>query len=153
MIAKSFCDRSESPQYDIRDWDLVLDLDGSVQNVAENSPKPSTFMCTFPEQIQLKVYPARYQVPNAITDRLGSNLERVIHEEQFALGSLIYELMTFKKPYHDQTHDMNGDTEILSQYAKGKFSDDVWDLSGRVRISGFWCPEFAKGLLNSTQEP
>jgi hypothetical protein len=139
VIAKRFLNDPESDyHYGIRDWDLVLDLDGSIENVS-NRPSPSTSIT----ETQHTVYPARYRLPKPITDRLSSGEERIRRAELFALGSLLYECISCKRPFHDRGDDVEDDEEIQSRYAKGEFPDDIWGLPMAMTILGCWCLEFA----------
>ncbi|KAJ9652346.1 hypothetical protein H2198_008385 [Neophaeococcomyces mojaviensis] len=128
-------------QRSIRDWDLVLGLDGSVENVAEIQHTASPSASLSATEAEQKKYPAHYQIPSPVTDHLDPGSETATRTELFALGSLLYELQASRKPFHDRS-----DQEVQSLYAEGSFPDDVWRLPGAFKILCCWCPEFTIGL-------
>jgi hypothetical protein len=135
-IANQYCtDTAPDHRYGVRDWDLVLDYDGPVANVAESPSSQPTLSTAV---AQKREYPVHYQAPKSIIDRLDSSLERIRRTELFALGSLLYELISSKKPFHDKSEQ-----EIQILYARGDFPDDVWSLQNSISILCCWCPEFA----------
>ncbi|KAH9208333.1 hypothetical protein DL95DRAFT_480494 [Leptodontidium sp. 2 PMI_412] len=87
----------------IRDWDLVLNLDGSVENI------PSTQAAS--SQIE-KVYPSCYRLPPVIWNRLSTNAEKIQRAELFALGSIFYELISGEQLFADIGPDENDEEEI-----------------------------------------
>jgi hypothetical protein len=64
----------------VRDIDLILKGDGSIENLAEDPLKFST------EEDGLRGYPARYQIPKPILDRIDSAEEKVKRTELFCPG-------------------------------------------------------------------
>ncbi len=123
--------------FGIRDWDLILNLDGSVTNRADDAspPSPST-----------RVYPALYRIPDQIIEGLSSNQEKVQRAELFALGSLLYQVLSGKEVPGDLGNGEKAE-HIQFCFAKGEFPEDIWELPRAVRILGCWCPGFAKDLL------
>ncbi|KAH6666310.1 hypothetical protein B0J14DRAFT_491063 [Halenospora varia] len=119
----------------IRDWDLRLGLDGSVGNVALNRTS---------EKAAEKQYPVRYRLPRIISDRLSTNGERVQRGELFALGSVLYYVLSGKELFHDEAEE-----SIEDRIVKGEFPDELWTLSKSPRILGCWSPKFARELLAS----
>jgi len=97
----------------------------------------------------LRGYPARYQIPKAILDRIDSTEENVKRTELFALGCILYQVISGKIIFPDLDHGEKYDQQIQRRYVEGLFPDDVWELGKGVRILACWCPEFAKELLDS----
>lgn len=122
--------------YGIRDWDFILSLDGSVENVADNASPPSP---------SARVYPARYRIPSRIIERLSSDQEKVRRAELFALGSLLYHVFSSKEVLCDLDIGENGE-RIQSYFVKEAFPEDVWELPQAARILGYWCPGFSQDL-------
>jgi hypothetical protein len=118
----------------VRDWDLILSLDGSAKNSADNESKPSP---------STRVYPARYRIPNAIIERLESNKEKVERVELFALGGLLYHVLSGKEMFSCD----EGGEHIQSRLIKGEFPEDVWELPKAASILACWCPKFPKDWL------
>jgi hypothetical protein len=133
FISEQFLDQQNSDG-GVRDWDLILRLDGSGENCADN---------TSPASLSTRVYSARYRIPNAILERLDSSEEKVRRAELFALGGLLYQVLSGKEMFSS----VEGGEHIQSCLAKGEFPEDVWELPSAVRILACWCPGFAKDLL------
>jgi len=124
----------------VRDWDFALSLDGSVENSADNASPLS------PLPPSTKAYPARYRSPNEIIERLSSNQEKVQRAELFALGGLLYHVLSGTEMMSDL--DTSESVEhIQSCFVNGEFPENVWGLPYAVRILGCWCPGFAQDLL------
>ncbi|KAH8659305.1 hypothetical protein BGZ60DRAFT_121902 [Tricladium varicosporioides] len=119
----------------VRDWDLHLGFDGSVENVAPNTTSAGT---------AAKEYPLRYRLPKEISKNLSKNGEKVQRAELFALGSVLYHILSGKELLHDETGQ-----GIEDRIVKGEFPDDLWTLSKSPRILGCFSPIFAKELLAS----
>jgi hypothetical protein len=120
----------------VRDWDFILSLDGSVENRAENAAT---------SLLPTRHYPARYQIPSAIYDRLDSVKSQVWRAERFALGTILYQVQSGKLLFSDLSE---GETEVIRpRFVNGEFPDDVWDLPYATRILACWCPNFGKDML------
>ena len=126
----------------VRDFDLVLKSDGSIDSHADNSANPSGEK----EKEKLRSYPARYQIPKSIVDKIGPVEEQIKRTELFALGCILYELISGNQLFPDLD-----DEGIQTRYARGEFPDDVWQLSKAVRILACWCPDIAKQLLGGAR--
>lgn len=134
-ISEKFLDRQNlDTGYGIRDWDLVLGLDGSVENHADN---------TLPASPLTRAYSARYRIPKVIIERISSDEENVKRKELFALGSLLYEVFSGNKIFSSE----KGEEHIQAYFVGGKLPEDIWGLPCAVRILACWCPGFAKDLL------
>ncbi|KAH7333295.1 hypothetical protein BKA65DRAFT_479850 [Rhexocercosporidium sp. MPI-PUGE-AT-0058] len=106
-ISYMFFQRQDMTHYScIRDWDLVLDLDGSVENIASD-----------------------------------------IRVEFFALGSILYELISGNQLFGDIGPDEKDEEQIRSLITEEKFPEDLWALPMAPRILACWCPAFAKEML------
>jgi hypothetical protein len=124
----------------VRDFDFILKSNGSIENIAETTTAIS-------EEVQLRVYPARYQIPRPILENINSFEEKIKRTERFALGCILYELISGHGIQTDLGHKQEDGIKIQSRYTEGLFPDDVWELDKAVRILACWCPEFAKELL------
>ena len=109
---------------DLRPWDLVLHLDGSVTNEVQSTPQDKAG--------QRAVYPARYRIPP--TTLLGfQHAEMFKRAESFALESLLYEL--------------------TSGHSGGLFPDDFPSTEMRALIYSYWSWEFAAEMERIRKPP
>lgn len=139
LISDMFFKRQDMTDHScVRDWDLVLDLDGSVENIASDQVASSSVE---------KFYPIRYRLPSVIWKKLSTNAERVQRAELFALGSILYELIAGHQLFEDIGQDEKDEEEIHSLITKGEFPEELWTLKMAVRILACWCPAFAKEML------
>jgi len=122
----------------VRDFDLILKRDGSIDILINDSSD------TTDEKAQLRTYPARYQIPKSVIDKISPVEEQIKRTELFALGCILYELISGNTLFAELD-----DETIRTRYAKGEFPDDVWELSRAVRILACWCPDIAKQLLGA----
>ncbi|PMD22412.1 hypothetical protein NA56DRAFT_702771 [Hyaloscypha hepaticicola] len=123
----------------IRDWGFILSLDGSGANHADN---------TLSSTQSNRVYPAQYRIPDEILERITSNQLKVQRAELFALGGLLYEVLSGK----ELLNELGGkESSIESRFRKGEFPDNVWELPYSNKILACWCPQFAKNLLAENQ--
>jgi len=112
----------------IRPWDLLLHLDGTVSAL----PVP-TSQNSFGIQ-----YPARFRIPPDLI--LGfDQREKVRRAETFALGSVLYEIETGRKPFEGLD-----DSEIQRKYSAGEFPPDVSRLKYASVIYFSWSWEFGR---------
>ena len=125
-IVKSF---SSSPNLgsNIRPWDILLHQDGSVE--ASSLEKEGR-----------SFYPSRFRIPPRNVLGLDER-ERVKRAEKFALGSLLYEIMTANKPFEELSDD-----EVQDHYSHGIFPDDVFSMAMGPYILGCWSLEFEKKM-------
>ncbi|PQE24357.1 kinase-like domain protein [Rutstroemia sp. NJR-2017a BVV2] len=123
----------------IRNWDIVLGIDGSAENYFQDQEQAVS---------SAKLYPPRYQLPDEISQRL-SDAERILRMEMFALGSLLYEISAGHALF---PHIDEGEAEgriIQSWITMGIFPDDLWGLTLAPRILGCWCPGFVGEMMGS----
>jgi len=125
----------------VRDFDLVLKSNGSIENLAETTTSTRNS-----EGDQLREYPAWYQIPRPILENLDCIEEKIKRTELFALGCILYELIS-GHGLCTNLGDKENRNEIQRKYTEGLFPDEVWGLDKAVRILACWCPAFAKQLL------
>ena len=125
-IVRSF---SSSPNLDksIRSWDMLLHQDGSVKTVLSEKEGRS-------------FYPSRFRIPPHSIHGLDEE-EKVKRAERFALGSLLYEVMTAREPFEELSDD-----EVQENYRCGIFPDDVFSMAMGPYILGCWSLEFEKEM-------
>ena len=120
----------------LRDFDFILKLNGSVKNLAEVRPTDGW-----------KKYPAAYEIPQAITEHtilnkvdigkeitdfdrsfdnnIGIFKEWIARTELFALGCILYELISGNGLYPELRGTETYPNEIEARYAAGIFPDDL----------------------------
>jgi len=111
-ITEAFKTGSEGLQT-IRPWDIRLYLDGRVDVDLTSQAAISNVDSTI-----AKVYPIRYQKPSNSLENFPS-AEHPLLIERFALGCLIYEISTLRKPYADLSDD-----EVKTHYNEGKYPEN-----------------------------
>lgn len=111
----------------IRPWDILLHQHGSV--VALLSEKGGR-----------SFYPSRFRIPPHNVLGLDKG-ERVTRAERFALGTLLYEVMTAKEPFEELSEE-----EVQDHYRRGIFPDDVFSMAMGPYILGCWSLEFEKEM-------
>lgn len=116
-----------SPVEAIRPWDILLHQNGSVKVLSS-------------EKKGGRIYPARFRVPPRNVHGLDEG-DKVKRAEKFALGSLLYEVMTNNQPFEEL-----GDDELQDHYSRGAFPGDVFSMPMGPFILGCWCPEFEKEM-------
>ncbi|KAJ8066910.1 hypothetical protein OCU04_004295 [Sclerotinia nivalis] len=137
-------DTKSSPHTEIRNFDILLNKDGSAENLFQNqqtSPKSA-----------IQLYPPRYQLPEVISARLTTDEEKIARAKLFALGSILYEVCAGHPLFHDADEiDESENTElegvIQNRIATGKFPEDFWNSPLTPRILACWCPGFLKEML------
>lgn len=140
--------RKESDNFssDIRDWNITLNPDGSVDNVAVNS---SNLVEVEAEDTYMRDYPARFRLPKQVKNCLSSRSELIERKELFALGGLAYELISGKRLFDDLGNSADCEAILEKRIASGEFPEDVWAFPTALRILGCWCPDFARGALEA----
>ncbi|PQE09237.1 kinase-like domain protein [Rutstroemia sp. NJR-2017a WRK4] len=132
-----FTDQEPPNRTYIRNWDIVLSInDGSAENYFQDQSASSA-----------RLYPPHYQLPEAISDRLDSNEERILRTELFALGSILYEVATGHQLFHEIDETVANERVIQTLITMGMFPDDLWDLPITPRILGCWCPGFMSEMM------
>ena len=124
-ILKSF----SSPNADktIRPWDILLYRDGTIELL-------------FSEKGSRNSYASHHRIPAHQIVGLDDE-EKVQRAEMFALGSLVYEVMTASRPFEELSED-----EVQDRYNRGTFPDDVFSMAMGPLILGCWSLEFDKEM-------
>ncbi|KAM0796134.1 hypothetical protein BDR22DRAFT_825396 [Usnea florida] len=120
-ILKSFS--SPNPDTTIRPWDILLHHGGTIEIRSSEKGSRSS-------------YASRYRIP--AQNIVGFDEEEQIKRaERFALGSLLYEMMTASQPFEELCED-----EVQDRYSRGTFPDDVFCMAVGPYILGCWSREF-----------
>ncbi|KAK2757662.1 hypothetical protein FQN54_004631 [Arachnomyces sp. PD_36] len=134
-ILKIFDKITPSADSDVlRPLDFLLDADGSVEPVAAEEKSSESG-----DQIR-GFYPAPFSIPLATVAELDPK-EIQKRAELFALGGLLYETISLKKPFGELE-----DEEIQSRYSQGTFPDDVWNMTLAPAILSCWSWEFKESI-------
>ena len=115
----------------IRPWDFIARLDGSVESLQPSVP-PSA-----PEDT---IYPTRFQIPPGTIRDLDQH-EKVKRVERFAMASLLYEILSGKKPFEELSDD-----EVQHRFSNADFPDDAFNLPNSLVICSGWSEEFSEEL-------
>lgn len=136
-VMKSFATTttsSNNPHGQIRPWDFIAMLDGSVKALAA-APSPSR------NNPGGKVgYPARFQIPPRTLWGLDE-AQKVHRAEMFAMASLLYEILS-----GTQIFEGLSDEEVQERFSKGEFPADAVSLPNSLVIYSGWSEEFAQEL-------
>lgn len=128
-LMKCFAQTRE-PRTSIRPWDFVARLNGSIESL----PMPVS------EDKLCKGYPARFQIPPSTLHGFDHE-EKVRRMEMFAMASLLYEIMSGRKPFEGLT-----DKEVQHHFINGDFPDDAAALPNSAFILSGWSEEFSQEL-------
>ena len=132
-VMEHFEERTEHTS--IRPWDLVARLDGSVESLATPTSEDSLS----------EGYPACFQIPHGTLHGLETN-ERVERAEKFAMASLLYEIMTSRKPFEGLP-----DNEVQNRFTRGDFPDDAATLPLSLFILSGWSKEFSEEVARTSK--
>ena len=113
----------------IRPWDILLHDDGSVETISSEK-----------ENYASGLYPSRFRIPPRTIHGLDET-EKAKRAEKFALGSLLYEIITANEPFEQLRDD-----EVQNRYRRGKFPDDVFSMAMGPYILACWSLEFEKEI-------
>ncbi|KAG4034469.1 hypothetical protein MFRU_003g04300 [Monilinia fructicola] len=122
-----------------RNFDIILDMDGSAENYLQNPPA---------SPVSAMLYPARYQLPQTILEKLDTVRERISRAEHFALGSILYEVVSGHQIFDELGDGAPEDEAIQKLIAEGKFPGDLWHLPVTPTILGCLCPGFLEEMLS-----
>ena len=111
----------------IRPWDFIGELDGSIRLLPSLSPTGD-------------VYPARFQIPQETIRELDHH-EKVRRAQMFAMASLLYEILSGKKPFEELTDD-----EVQYRFSNALFPDDAITLPNSLLVYSGWSEEFSQEL-------
>ena len=112
----------------IRPWDFVGRLDGSVESLA--TPTSGDDLS--------EGYPARFQIPHGTLHGLDTG-EKIKRAEKFAMASLLYEIMSGRKPFEELS-----DSEVQNRFTRGDFPEDAATLPSSLFILSGWSEEFSQ---------
>ncbi|KAL8725625.1 MAG: hypothetical protein Q9181_006346 [Wetmoreana brouardii] len=116
----------------VRPWDFIGKLDGSVELLSLPAPEDG-------------VYPARFRIPPE-TIREIDHHDKVRRAERFAMASLLYEIISGKKPFEELT-----DEEVQHRFSNAVFPDDAVSLPNSLLIYSGWSEEFSQELNKQVQ--
>ena len=128
-VMKHF-EQIRKPRTCIRPWDFVARLDGSIESL------------TMPvlEGDLSEGYPSRFQIPPRTLYGFNHG-EKIRRAEMFAMASLLYEIMSGRKPFEGLT-----DNEVQGRFTNGEFPDDAVALPNSLFILSGWSEEFSQEL-------
>ena len=109
--------------------DFVARLDGSVESLAT----PTS------ENDLSEGYPARFQIPHG-TLHGPETSEKVRRAEKFAMASLLYEIMSGRKPFEELS-----DSELQNRFTRD-FPDDAAAFPSSLFILSGWSEEFEQEI-------
>ena len=118
---------SPNPDKTIRPWDILLHQDGTIEILSSEKGGRNS-------------YASRHRIPAHKIVGLDEE-EEVKRAERFALGSLVYEVMTASQPFEELSED-----EVQDRYSSGTFPDDVFSMAMGPFILGCWSLEFEKEM-------
>ena len=111
----------------LRPLDFIGNLDGSIKLLSTAGPEGD-------------VYPARYQIPPETIRELDHH-DQVRRTERFAMASLLYEILSGKKPFEELT-----DEEVQHRFSNATFPDDAVSLPKSLLLYSGWSEEFSQEL-------
>lgn len=114
-------------QDSIRPWNFIGELDGSIRLLPSSSPEGD-------------VYPARFQIPPTTICELDQH-EKVRRAQMFAMASLLYEILSGKKPFEGVTDD-----EVQHRFSHAVFPEDAVSLPNSLIVYSGWSQEFSQEL-------
>ncbi len=123
-------------QSSLQPLDFLLHTNGHVERRRESEP------VHYDEHDDQHQYPAHFRIPPDTLDGLPLT-ERIVRAERFAVGSLIFEVMSTGKPHVDLSN-----AEVQDRFKKGVYPENVIHLPHGTGVSvlGLWSVEFANEL-------
>ncbi|KAB8300435.1 hypothetical protein EYC80_000608 [Monilinia laxa] len=134
-----YTDQEPQDRNYLRNFDIVLNIDGSAENYFQDQSASS---------VSATLYPARYQLPEAISANLDTTEERIAKAELFALGSLLYEVVSGHHLVYELGESADDDRAIQELIAAGNFPEDLWDLPVTPKILVCFHAEFLQEMLS-----
>lgn len=128
-VMKHF-EHTEKPHTSIRPRDFAAGLDGSIESLSVLGS----------EGDRIDSYPTRFQIPASTLNGLDRD-EKVKRTELFAMASLLYEIMTGRKPLEELT-----DEEVQHRFINGDFPEDAATLPNSLFILSGWSAEFSQEI-------
>ena len=136
QITTSFQPGSENTRV-IRAWDLIFNLDGSIESRSEPSLADEKFQY---------IYPAHYRIPSDTISDLSQE-EQVRRAELFAVGSILYAIYSSKEPFEQFT-----DEQVQSRFRNGEVPEDILAFSSWPIILSCWSIEFDTELQKTLRK-
>jgi hypothetical protein len=145
-LIKTFHPNS-NPSQTIRPLDIILFPDGRIEaphlstskNIDNKTPTSED------KNDDAALYPAAYRIPPHTIADLDHH-DRILREECFALGSLLYELFNNSPPFADLP-----DETIQQRFSAAEFPKKVLDFPKWPIILSCWSLEFAVELQRMCQ--
>ncbi len=128
-VMKHF-EQTGEPHTSIRPRDFLAGLDGSIESLPVLGSEGDL----------IDRYSVRFQIPANKLNGLDRE-EKVRRTELFAMASLLYEIMTGRKPLERLT-----DEEVRHCFINGDFPDDTAALPNSLFILSGWSAEFSQEL-------
>jgi hypothetical protein len=145
-LMKTF-DPTHNPSRNIRPLDIILFPDGNIE--AQSLPTQKNIDNKTPthedKTDDAVLYPAPYRIPPYTIANLDHD-DRILREECFALGSLLYELFNNSPPFADLP-----DETIQQRFSAAEFPKNVLDFPKWPIILSCWSLEFAAELRRMCQ--
>ncbi|KAL8698471.1 MAG: hypothetical protein Q9201_006552 [Fulgogasparrea decipioides] len=116
----------------VRPWDFIGKLDGSVELLSLSAPAGD-------------LYSAQFRIPPE-TIRELDHPDKVRRAERFAMASLLYEIISGKKPFEELT-----DEEVQHRFSNADFPDDASSLPNSLLMYSGWSEEFSEELNKQVQ--
>lgn len=132
-IYKTFKESPSSSPYHVRELHFILNPDGTIQGGGKRV-NPAVYISPAQE------YPARYRLPKVLNCLATPTNETVERRQLFALGGLIYHILSGKK----LLDGLSGDEKIQARFVAGRFPEDVYGLPMARTILGCWSLEFGE---------
>jgi hypothetical protein len=134
-ITQHFLTTKSTNPYHIRDWDIILNYDGTIENVGKQ-------IVSADYESAAKEYPARYRLPRELNSLAISASEAVKRQEMFALGGVFYHILFGKEPFHELGDGQDAARNLSERLLRGEFPDDVWELPMARAVLDCWLLEF-----------
>ncbi|RAL67390.1 hypothetical protein DID88_008146 [Monilinia fructigena] len=127
----------------LRNFDIILNVDGSAENYTRNQPV---------SPVSQTPYPARYQLPEALLDRLSTVEERIARAELFALGSICMKLYRATNCFMNLEKVQMMIGQFRSVLLREIFRKIFWYSPVTPTILICFNPAFLEEMLNSSQD-
>ncbi|KAI9697065.1 MAG: hypothetical protein M1836_005027 [Candelina mexicana] len=114
----------------IRPWNIILNKDGTL----ESMPSPHPLLKS--ESERHYVYPAHFRIPPASIEDLPLK-DRIQRAENFAIGSLLYQIRSSKLPFSDLSAS---EEEIQLHFLAADIPQDLTTLPSWPIILCCWIP-------------
>ena len=121
----------------IRAWDLILNLDGSIEFSSDQLlPKPGWKY----------IYPVHYRIPLDTIEDLEQE-DQVKRAELFAVGGILYSIYSNKEPFEQLS-----DEQVRERFRNADVPEDILTLPSWPIILSCWSVEFAEELKKTLRK-